>query len=76
MNWIYEQFFKEKIVLKKKSNNNYNAEYKRLKFCEACRHTWEKTVSGAVARYNHLSTYGLIRRDCDYCSTTKGLPII
>ena len=49
---------------KKKS---YNTEYKRLKFCESCKTTWEILTTGVIINYNHLPTYGLFRKTCHHC---------
>ncbi len=53
------------------TKNSYNAEYKRLKYCDSCKTTWEILTTGVTAHYGHLPTYGLTRKTCRHCDGTE-----
>ena len=68
MDWVIKQLsVKKNFRIKHADVNNYNAEYKRLKFCEGCSRSWERLTTGSMASYSHLPTYGLHRKTCDFC---------
>ena len=56
---------------RKKKISKHNREYKKLKLCKLCGNTWEMTVTGSIARYSHLPTYGLLRSTCVICKRNK-----
>jgi len=69
MDWVIKQLnVKKDVRIRHADINNYRAEYKRLKFCEKCKRSWERLTTGMIASYSHLPTYGLPRKICEICN--------
>tara|TARA_R100001082_G_scaffold106772_1_gene79953 strand:- start:650 stop:1090 length:441 start_codon:yes stop_codon:yes gene_type:complete len=69
MEWVIRSLNIKKNMTKirKGAKNYHHAEFTKLKFCENCKKTWERTCTGTIALYDHLPTYGLLRKSCDIC---------
>ena len=52
---------------KKVKSKNINVMYQRLKYCEECKHVWEKSTTKAIHYYKNLPTYKLPRITCKKC---------
>ena len=63
-----EWWFINNQPMSKKSKNHMKH---TLYYCEACEKVWEILFTGTVARYRHLPTYGLRRKECRYCQSGK-----
>lgn len=51
--------------------NIHTPEARRLKYCEKCKHVWEKGASGTILKHISLPTYRLPRITCTTCSKLK-----
>ena len=69
MEWVIRSLNTKKNMTKSKkgAKNYHHAEFTKLKFCKNCKKTWERTCTGTILSYNHLPTYGLLRKNCDKC---------
>ena len=57
--------------VKKIRSKNKNITYQRLKYCEGCKHVWERSSTGSILYYAHLPTYKLPRITCYKCKSKK-----
>lgn len=72
MDWVIKQLnVKKDLRIRHADINNYKSEYKKLKFCEICKRSWEILTTGIVASYSHLPTYGLYRESCKVCNNNN-----
>jgi len=55
----------------KRSRNRYTKESRKLKYCPECDRVWEICTTGMVHRYDHLPTYGLMKKVCTFCKGVK-----
>ena len=67
MDWMFKPQKKQQRKSKSPNKNVYLRESRRLKFCETCKKVWEVAHQKKILRYDHLPTYGLIRKKCNMC---------
>ena len=51
--------------------NIHTPEARRLKYCNRCKHVWEKGCNGTILKHLNLPTYRLPRVYCNTCSKLK-----
>ena len=69
MKWPYDSFY-----MKQRTKDQYRKIKKiafrkenKIKFCNFCKKTWEISYEKTLLTYQHLPTYGKIRKKCPLC---------
>ena len=73
INWAINSFIKpNKKGANRKPRSRDTRENKKLRYCEYCNKTWEIGFGSVIHSYDHLPTYGLLRKKCKICKNKKG----
>jgi len=67
MDWMFKPQENHNKIKKKYVNKKKTTEFTRLKYCESCKFVWEIDITKKLMRYNHMPTYGLLRKNCKLC---------
>tara|TARA_R100000234_G_scaffold110262_2_gene82563 strand:- start:2748 stop:2987 length:240 start_codon:yes stop_codon:yes gene_type:complete len=70
--WVINKFLQNSKKPKKRTRNEHTRETKKLKYCYICEKSWEIGFGSVIHSYDHLPTYGLIRKKCKLCENKKG----
>ena len=69
MDWIINKRINKELDPKKRYKRKRDTE--RTKYCTKCKLVWEICLTGKLLFYDHLPTYGLIRKVCNKCQNKR-----
>ena len=71
--WVIKSYLKpSKYDPKKRNINPAKNISKKLRYCMYCEKSWEIGFGCVIHSYDHLPTYGLLRKKCKICKNKKG----